>query len=70
MSKEAKSQTPKYDKIIIVAVIIVASFGVAYMVYDYVTTMEQLDGLKDEMVENSPLTRDPSIDSVLNDGNG
>ena len=56
MSKAAKSQRSNIEKIVIVAVVIVVSLGIAYMAYDYVTTMEKLDNLNKEIVENSSLT--------------
>ena len=68
MNKAAKSQRSKIEKIILVAVIIVASLGVAYMAYDYVTTMEQLDNLNKGVAENSSLTDDSNINSDLGDG--
>ena len=67
MNKAAKSQRSKIEKIVLVAVIIVASLGVAYMAYDYVTTMEQLNNLSKGMTENSSLTDDSNIDSDLGD---
>ena len=67
MNKAAKSQRSKIEKIVLVAVIIVASFGIAYMAYDYVTTMEQLNNLSKGMTENSSLTDDSNIDSDLGD---
>ena len=67
MNEAAKSQRSKVEKIVLVAVIIVASLGVAYMAYDYVTTMEQLDNLSKGMTENSSLTDDSNIDSDLGD---
>ena len=67
MNKAAKSQRSKVEKIVLVAVIIVASLGIAYMAYDYVTTMEQLDNLSKEMTENSSLTDDSNINSDLGD---
>ncbi len=67
MNKSQKSQSSKYEKIVIIAVIIVVSLGIAYMAYDYVTTMEQLDNLNRGMTENSSLTDDSNIDSDLGD---
>ena len=67
MNKAAKSQRSKIEKIVLVAVIIVVSLGIAYMAYDYVTTMEQLDNLNKGMAENSSLTDDSNIDSDLGD---
>ena len=67
MNKVAKDQKPKSEKIVIVAVIIVALLGVTYMAYDYVMTMEQLDNLKNDPIENLFLTKDSNINSVLDD---
>ena len=67
MDKAQKSQRSKYEKMIIVAVIIIVSLGIAYMAYDYVTTMEQLDNLNNGLVENSSLTDDSNINSGLDD---
>ena len=67
MDKTRKEQTSKYEKIVLVAVIIVVSLGVTYMAYDYVTTMEQLDDLKNDMIGNSSFTKDSNTDSVLDD---
>jgi cell division protein FtsL len=67
MNKAAKSQRSKIEKIVLVAVIIVVSLGIAYMAYDYVTTMEQLDNLNKELAENSSLTDDSNINSDLGD---
>ena len=67
MNEAAKSQRSKVEKIVLVAVIIVASLGVAYMAYDYVTTMEQLDNLSKGMTENSSLNDDSNINSDLSD---
>ena len=67
MNKALKSQRSKYEKIILVMVVIVVSFGIAYMVNDYVTTMGQLDNLKEDVMESSSLTGDSSINSILND---
>ena len=49
MNNELESQRTKYEKIVIFAVIVVVSLGIAYMAYDYVTTMEQLDNLNKEI---------------------
>ena len=67
MDKAVKSQKSKIEKIVLVAVIIVVSSGLAYMAYDYVTTMEQLDNMNKEMTENLSLTDDSNIDSDLSD---
>ena len=67
MNKAVKSQKSKIEKIALVAVIIVVSLGLAYMAYDYVTTMEQLDNLSKGMTENSSLTDDSNINSGLDD---
>ena len=56
MSKAVKSHRSNIEKMVIVVVLIVVSFGIAYMAYDYVTTMEQLDNLNKEKTENSSLT--------------
>ena len=70
MNKAVKSQRSKNEKIILVVVLIVVSFGLTYMAYDYVTTMEQLDDLRKETTENLSLTKDSNIDSVGNDSEG
>jgi cell division protein FtsL len=70
MNKATKDQRSKNEKIILVVVLIVVSFGLTYMVYDYVTTMEQLDDLRKEMAENLSLAEDSNIDSVGNDSEG
>mgnify|MGYP001812184876 FL=1 len=67
MSKKVKTQKSKNEKIILVAVAIIASLGIAYMVYDYMTTMEQLDDLKKKSNENVSLTEDSNINSDLGD---
>ena len=70
MDKAQKSQRSKNEKIILVVVLIVVSFGLTYMAYDYVTTMEQLDYLRKESNENLSLTKDSNIDFVGNDSEG
>ena len=65
MSKAAKSCRSNIGKMVIVAVIIVVSLGITYMVYDYVTTMEQLDNLNTEMVGNPSLTDDSNPQEVF-----
>ena len=67
MNKAAKSQRSKIEKIVLVAVIIVVSSGLAYMAYDYATTLEQLDNMNKEMTENLSLTDDSNINSDLSD---
>ena len=67
MKKAVKSQRSKAEKIVIVVVIIVVLLGVAYMAYDYVTTMEYLDNLNKKMTENSSLTNNSNVDSDLGD---
>ena len=67
MDKAVKSQKSKIEKVVIVTVIIVVSLGVAYMAYDYATTMEQLDNMNKEMTENLSLTDDSNINSDLSD---
>ena len=67
MDKAVKSQKSKIEKVVIVAVIIVVSSGLAYMAYDYATTMEQLDNMNKEMTENLSLTDDSNINSDLSD---
>lgn len=64
---EVKTQKSKNEKIILVAVAIIASLGIAYMVYDYMTTMKQLDDLKKKSSENLSLTEGAITDSVWND---
>ena len=70
MNKAAKSQRSKIEKIILVGVLIIVSFGLTYMAYDYVTTMEQLDDLRKETIENLSLVKDSNIDPVANDSDG
>jgi cell division protein FtsL len=70
MNKAVKSQRSKIEKIILVVVLIVVSFGLTYMAYDYVTTMEQLDDLNKKMTENLSLVKDSNIDPVANDSDG
>jgi cell division protein FtsL len=70
MNKAQKSQRSNNEKIIIVVVLIVVSVGIAYMAYDYVTTMDQLDNLRKETTENLSLAKDSNIDSVGNDSEG
>jgi cell division protein FtsL len=70
MNKAQKSPRSNNEKIIIVVVLIVVSLGIAYMAYDYVTTMEQLDDLRKEITENLSLAEDSNIDSVGNDSEG
>ena len=67
MNKAAKSKRSKIEKAVIVIVIMIASFGIAYMAYDYVITMEHLDNLNREMTEDSSLTDGSSIDSDSGD---
>ena len=67
MSKKVKTQKSKNEKIILVAVAMIVSLGIAYMVYDYMTTMEQLDDLKKKSNENVSLTEDSNINSDLGD---
>ena len=70
MNKATKDQRSKNEKIILVVVLIVVSFGLTYMAYDYVTTMDQLDNLRKETTENLSLAKDSNIDSVGNDSEG
>jgi len=70
MNKATKDQRSKNEKIILVVVLIVVSFGLTYMAYDYVTTMDQLDDLRKETTENLSLAEDSNIDSVGNDSEG
>ena len=70
MNKATKDQRSKNEKIILVVVLIVVSFGLTYMAYDYVTTMDQLDNLRKETTENLFLVEDSNIDSVGNDSEG
>ena len=65
MDKAQQSQRSKYEQIILIAVVIVVSLGVAYMAYDYVTTMEQLDNRIKETTENLSLNNNSSINSDL-----
>ena len=67
MNKAVKSQRSKIEKTVIVVVLVVVSLGIAYMAYDYVTTIEQLDNLNKRMAENSSLTDDSNINSDLGD---
>ena len=70
MNKATKDQRSKNEKIILVVVLIIVSFGLTYMAYDYVTTMDQLDNLRKETTENLSLAKDSNIDSVGNDSEG
>ena len=65
MSKATKSCRSNIEKMVIVVVMIIVSLGVVYMAYDYVTTMEQLDNLNTEMVENPSLTYDSNSQEVF-----
>ena len=70
MNKATKDQRSKNEKNILVVVLIVVSFGLTYMAYDYVTTMDQLDNLRKETTENLSLAKYSNIDSVGNDLEG
>ncbi len=65
MNKTVKSERSNIEKMAIAAVIIVVSLGITYMMYDYVTTMEQLDNLNEEITENLSLTDDSNPQEVF-----
>ncbi len=67
MDNAGKIQRSKIEKIVIIAVMIVVLLGVAYMAYDYMTTMEQLENLNKEITGNSSLTNDPNINPDSDD---